>query len=326
MIAALVILGYQAQSVLAQSRSQDGADIEVIQVRPNVYMIAGAGANITVDIGSEGAILVDTGSAQLADKALAAIEKLTSQRIRYIINTGADADHVGGNEKLSRAGLTLFPYNGGGGFGIGDAVANSGAAAILAHDNVNQRMSAPSGQQSPFPTAAWPTETFTGRGKSLYLNNDGIQVMYQPAAHSDADSIVFFRRADVIATGEIFDMTRFPVIDVENGGSIQGEVEALNRLVDLAIPAVPLVWMEGRTMLIPAHGRLCDQADLVEYRDMVTIMRDRIQDLVKQHMTLDQIKKTNPTQGYRKRWGSDTGAWTTDKFIEAVYKSLTAKN
>lgn len=326
MIAALVILGYQAQSVLAQSRSQDGADIEVIQVRPNVYMIAGAGANITVHIGSEGAILVDTGSAQLADKALAAIEKLTSQRIRYIINTGADADHVGGNEKLSRAGLTLFPYNGGGGFGIGDAVANSGAAAILAHDNVNQRMSAPSGQQSPFPTAAWPTETFTGRGKSLYLNNDGIQVMYQPAAHSDADSIVFFRRADVIATGEIFDMTRFPVIDVENGGSIQGEVEALNRLVDLAIPAVPLVWMEGRTMLIPAHGRLCDQADLVEYRDMVTIMRDRIQDLVKQHMTLDQIKKTNPTQGYRKRWGSDTGAWTTDKFIEAVYKSLTAKN
>ena len=326
MIAALVILGYQAQSVLAQPRSQDGGDIEVIQVRPNVYMIAGAGANITVHLGSEGAILVDTGSAQTADKALAAIEKLTSQRIRYIIDTGADADHVGGNEILSRAGLTLFPYNGGGGFGIGDAVANSGAAAILAHDNVNQRMSAPSGQQSPFPTAAWPTETFTGRGKSLYLNNDGIQVMYQPAAHSDADSIVFFRRADVIATGEIFDMTHFPVIEVENGGSIQGEIEALNRLVDLAIPAVPLVWMEGRTMLIPAHGRLSDQADLVEYRDMVTIMRDRIQDLVKQHMTLDQIKKANPAQGYRKRWGADTGAWTTDKFIEAVYKSLTAKN
>ena len=324
--AVLSILGYRTQSALAQPRPQPAAEIEVIQVRPNVYMLAGAGANITAHIGPEGVILVDTGSAQMADRALAAIQKLTAQKIRYIINTGADPDHVGGNEKVSKAGLTLFPYNGGGGFGVGDAVTNSGAAAILAHDNVSQRMSAPTGQPSPYPTAATPTETFTGHGKSFYLNNDGIQVIYQPAAHSDADSIVFFRRADVIATGEIFDMTRFPVIDTENGGSIQGEVAALNRLVDLAIPAVPLVWMEGRTLLIPAHGRVCDQADLVEYRDMVTIMRDRVQALIKRGMKLDQIKKENPTQGYRVRYGSDTGTWTTDKFVEAVYNSLTAKN
>lgn len=322
----VLVLACWSQSARAQQRAQDAANLETIQIRPNVYMLAGAGANITVHIGPEGVILVDTGSAQMADAALMAIQQLTPKKIRYIINTGADVDHVGGNEKMSKAGLTLFPYNGGGGFGVGDAVANSGAAAILAHDNVSQRMSAPTGQQSPYPTAATPTETFTGHGKSLYLNDDGIQVIYQPAAHSDADSIVFFRRADVIAAGEVFDMTRFPVIDTENGGSIQGEIDALNRLVDLAIPAVPMVWMEARTMLVPAHGRVSDQADLVEYRDMVTIMRDRVQALVKRGMKLDQIKKENPTQGYRVRWGSDTGAWTTDKFVEAIYKSLTVKN
>ena len=149
--------------------------------------------------------------------------------------------------------------------------------------------------------------------------------IHQPAAHSDADSIVFFRRADVISAGDIFDMNRFPVIDVENGGSIQGELDALNRMLELAIPPVPLVWVEARTLIVPGHGRVADHADLTEYRDMVTIMRDRIQDLMKQGMTLDQIKKANPTQGYRKRWGADSGSWTTDMFVEAVYKSLSTK-
>jgi len=136
---------------------------------------------------------------------------------------------------------------------------------------------------------------------------------------------VFFRRSDVIVTGDAFDTTRFPVIDVENGGSIQGVIASLNRVIELAVPAIPMVWQEGGTAIIPGHGRLCSKDDVVNYRDMVTIVRDVVQDLIKKGMTLDQIKKANPTHGYRKRFGAESGAWTTDMFVEAVYKGLTAK-
>ena len=294
-------------------------DLEVVRVRPNVYMIAGAGANITVHIGSEGILLVDTGSAEASDKVLAAIGKLTDQRIRYIFNTSGDADHMGGNARLARAGLTLLPTSGtGGAEGTRDAASNNGGAAVLAHDNVMSRLIAA-------PESSWPSETFTGTGRSLYLNNDGVQMIHLLAAHSDADSIVAFRRADVIATGAIVDLQRFPVIDTKTGGTIRGELAALNRLMDMAIPAVPLAWLEGRTLLIPAYGRVFDQADLVEYRDMVTIVRDRINSMMKEGMALDQIKKGNPTVGYRKRYGADSGPWTTDMFVEAIYNGLTAK-
>ena len=193
---------------------------------------------------------------------------------------------------------------------------------MVAHENVLNRLSAPTGQQSPFPIGVWPTETYIARIKSMYLNDEGIQVMHQPAAHSDGDSIVFFRRADVIATGDIFDLRRFPVIDAATGGSIQGELDALNRLLDLAIPAVPLLHKAGRTYLVPGHGRIADHADLVEYRDMVTVIRDRIKSMVDKGLTLAQVKAANPTLGYRARYGSDTGPWTTDMFVEAVYNDL----
>ena len=170
---------------------------------------------------------------------------------------------------------------------------------MLAHENVLNRVSAPTGQQSPFPIGIWPTETYIARIKSMYLNNDGIQVMHQPAAHSDGDSIVLFRRADVIATGDILDLRQFPVIDAAAGGSVQGELDALNQLIDLAIPAVPLLHKEGRTYLVPGHGRISDQADLVEYRDMVTVIRDRIKSMVDKGLTLAQVKAANPTLGYR---------------------------
>jgi glyoxylase-like metal-dependent hydrolase (beta-lactamase superfamily II) len=248
----------------------------------------------------------------MADRVLAEVKEITDIPIRLIVNTSADRDHIGGNERLSQSGVNMF--SGGGNF-----------AAVLAHENVLNRVSAPTGQQAPFPVGVWPTDTYIAKIKSMYLNDEGVQVIHYPAAHSDGDSMVFFRRADVVATGDIMDLRRFPVIDVENGGTIQGELDALNALLDLAIPAMPFIYKEGRTLLVPGHGRIADHAEVVEYRDMVTVIRDRIQNMVDKGMTLAQIKAANPTQGYRARYGSDTGPWTTDMFVEAVFRGLTPK-
>ena len=320
--AAVAALALAAGAVVMAQQRQQGSDadvIEALQIRPNVYMIAGAGANVTVQFGSDGAVVVDAGTLQKADALVAAIKKLTEQPIRYVIDTSADPDHVGGNEKVSKAGKTLFQTNN----PLGEGMTNGGAAAILSAEKVLTRMSAPTGKASPFPTAAWPTETYDQKRKYMYLNGEGIEVLHQPAAHTDGDSVVFFRRSDVVVAGDILDTTRFPVIDVARGGSIQGEIDALNRLVDLAIPSIPLVAQEGGTYVIPGHGYVCDQLDVVDYRDMVTIIRDRIQSLVKDGRTLDQIKAASPTKGYTPRYGSDSGPWTTNMFVEAIYKSLT---
>jgi cyclase len=183
-------------------------------------------------------------------------------------------------------------------------------------------MSAPTGQASPFPVNAWPTETFDYSRKYMYLNGEGIEVLHQPAAHTDGDVLVFFRRSDTVVSGDILDTTRFPVIDVARGGTITGEIAALNRLVELAIPSVPIVSREAGTLVIPGHGRVCDQTDVVEYRDMVTIIRDRVRDLIRAGMSLDQIKAASPARGYTGRYGSDSGPWTTNRFVEAIYQSL----
>ncbi len=301
----------------AQADANAGG-LEVLQLRPHFYMIAGAGANIAVQIGQDGIVVVDAGAAPQADAVIAAIKQLSAQPIRYVIDTSADPDHAGGNEKLSKAGRTLFVTNN----AFGEGMTNGGAAAILSAEKVLTRMSAPTGKTAPFPTAAWPTETFADRRRYMYLNDEGIEVLHQPAAHSDGDSIVFFRRSDIVVAGDVLDTTRFPVIDVARGGSVQGEVDALNRLVELAIPSVPIVSREAGTYVLPGHGRVCDQLDVVEYRDMVTVVRDRIRDLIKEGRTLDQIQATAPTRGYTRRYGSDTGPWTTRMFVEAVYASL----
>jgi cyclase len=297
-------------------------ELEVLELRPNFFMIAGAGGHVGVQIGDDGVVVVDSGTTARADAVVAAIRKLTPRPIRYVINTSADPDHVGGNEAVSKAGQTLFTAPGSMGL-PGNFL--GGAASILSAEKVLQRMSAPTGQPSPFPAGAWPTETFDHPRKYIYLNGEGIEVLHQPAAHTDGDVLVYFRRSDVVVAGDILDTTRFPVIDVAKGGTINGEIAALNRLTELAIPSVPIVSREAGTLVIPGHGRVCDQLDVVEYRDMVTIIRDRIQDLIKAGMTLDQVKAANPTRGYTRRYGSESGPWTTNNFVEAVYKSLVAK-
>ena len=313
----------------AQARPQAAGEIETLQVRPNVYMLSGAGANIVAHVGWMGVILVDTGTAEMSDRVIAALQRISDQKVRFIINTTADADHVGGNAAIARAGRTLLRYNvaGTGGFAGNDFQTNRGAAGIMAQENVLTRMSATVGDKPLFPGDGWPTEPFTGtRVKSLYLNGDGVQIFHQPAAHTDGDSIVHFRKSDVIVSGPIVDLRTFPVIDLERGGSIGGLITALNNLVEMAIPPAPLNFHEDRTFVVPSYGRVMDQADVVEYRDMVVVIRDRIADLIKKGQTLDQIRKADPAKGYRKQYGPDTGRWTNDMFITAIYRSLTAKS
>ena len=312
-IAALVtVIGLAAQPAPL-------TNLEVLQVRPNFYMVVGAGGNIGFQVGADGVVVVDTGSASSADAVVAAIRKVTAQAIRYVINTGADPDHVGGNLAVAKAGQTLFTQTGGAGLA---ADFQGGGASILSVEQVLTRMSGPSGKPSPYPVGAWPIETFNQPRKYMYLNGEGIEILHQPAAHTDGDAIVFFRRSDVVVAGDILDTTRFPVIDIARGGSIHGEIAALQKLVDTAIPSVPIVSRDEGTLIIPGHGRICDQLDVVEYRDMVTIIRDRIRDLKKQGLTLEQIKAASPARGYTRRYGSDTGSWTTNDFVEAVYRSM----
>jgi len=278
---------------------------------------------VLVQIGPEGVILVDSGSAARAEEVLAEVRKLTPLPIRYIINTSMDADHVGGNEVLSKAGLSILPGAVAAGAGLGDDVlANFGYASVLAHENVLTRMSE---ADPPIPSVLWPTKTFFYRMYSMYLNGEGIQVIHQPAAHTDGDVIVFFRRGDVIATGDLIDTTRFPFIDVERGGSLQGVLDGLNRLMDLSIHNVPLLWYPDRTLLVPGHGHVYDKLDLLEYRDAITIVRDRVQDLIDQGMTLAEVQAANPTLGYRSQYGRDSGPWTNEMFVAAVYIELAAK-
>ncbi len=317
-VAAATIITFSG--VLAQPAR--AANLEVLELRPNFFMIAGAGGNIGVQVGADGVVVVDSGTVESADAVVAAIKKITAKPIRYIINTSADPDHVGGNAIVAKAGQTLFTGNGGAGLATNFL---GGGASILSAEQVLARMSGPTGKPSPFPVEAWPTETFNQARKYMYLNGEGIEIFHEPAAHTDGDAIVFFRRSDVVVAGEVFDTRRFPVINVAKGGSIPGEIAALQKLVDTAIPSVPIVSREEGTLIIPGHGRICDQLDVVDYRDMVTIIRDRVRDLMKQGLTLEQIKAASPARGYIRRYGSDTGPWTTNDFVEAVYLSMNEK-
>ncbi|HWN84076.1 MAG TPA: hypothetical protein VNN99_02955 [Vicinamibacterales bacterium] len=312
-VALAVTLAGVWSSLAAQAQE---TDLEVVKVRKNFYMIAGAGGNIGVQIGSDGIVLVNAGSAQASDRVLVELKKLTDLPVRYIINTAAGADFVGGNEKLAKAGFTIFT-NALGNTGFVGAMTNGGAAAILAHESVLNRMT-----KANYPAAAAPTEAFYASRKALRMNDEGIEVFHQPKAHSDADSFVLFRASDVVVTGDVVDMTRFPTIDLANGGTIDGEIAALNRLIELTIAPTPFIYKDVGTYVVPGHGRLSEQMDIVDYRDMVVIVRDNVAALKAQKKTLEQIKAARPALPYESRYGAKSGSWTTDMFIEAIYKSL----
>jgi glyoxylase-like metal-dependent hydrolase (beta-lactamase superfamily II) len=287
--------------------------VRALPVRDNVWMIVGAGGNITAQVGEDGVLVVDTGSGAAAtEKVQTILRAISTKPVRYILNTSFRPDHTGGNEPLR---AMAAPDGAAGGAGPGGGRGGRGTP-IAAFETVLGRMSAPTGKVATTPANAWPTQTYFKEFHDLYFNGEGIQMIHIPDAITDGDSIVYFRRSDVIAAGDIFLTTTYPVIDVQSGGTIDGVLAGLNKLLDICIPKEK---QEGGTIVIPGHGRISDEADVLEYRDMVKIIRDRILDAKKKGRTLQQVQAAGLTKDYDGRYGATSGPWTTAMFIEAVY-------
>jgi len=315
---ASVCFAAAVSGLCAVARAQDDLDdvaIHTLHVRDDIYMLVGAGGNITVQIGDDGVLIVDTQFAPLSGKIVAAIAELTPKPIRYIVNTHHHGDHIGGNANLRLAGSTVI----GGNMPGAVPYAEGGGAQVVAHENVLLRLSATLGTEAEAPSSMWPTNSFFDAEKRMYYNGEGIRIIHQPAAHTDGDVVVYFRRSDVVAVGDVFSTTGWPVIDLEAGGSYAGTVAALNAIVDLIIP---VYGQDGGTLVIPGHGRLSGLGDVLDYREMVIVVGDRLRSMIEAGMTLEQVKAAEPAKDYAPVYGTSSSFWTTDRFLEAAYQSL----
>ena len=303
-----------AAAIVSGAAGGAQSQVRSLHVQGNVWMLHSDVANAAIQIGPDGVLVVDTMTDSLADPMLAEIRRLApGQPIRIIVNTHVHSDHTGGNATLGAAGRTVIG---------GNAVAELGRAAadraeIYAHENVQTRMAQPGGGAAPVPTASWPSNTFIESQHDLYFNGEGIELLYQGHAHTDGDTMVYFRKSDVLVAGDVYANDLFPRVDLDNGGDLAGIIKALNTIIRVTIPREK---EEGGTYVIPGHGRLADEADIVEYRDMTTILRDRIADAVKRQQTLAQTQAARLTRDYEGRYGLAQG-WSTSHFVEAAYKS-----
>jgi len=282
-------------------------EIHSIKVQGNVWMVVGAGrANMAVQVGEDGVLLVDTGAPGTADAVLAEIRRITDKPIRIIINTSADLDHVGNNEVFG--GLP------------GGATTKNGSGPtplIVAHSNVLTRMHSSRPASAPYPLAALPGDAYLLRQREFFFNGEAIQVIHQPSAFTDGDSVVLFRGSDVLVAGDLFTTTNYALFDPDRGGSFNGILSALNAMLHITVPRR---MQEGGTYIIAGRGRISDEADLAESRDQVQMIRDRISALIRQGMTFDQIKDMRPILDFEGRY--DRPEWTTEQFLAAVYREL----
>jgi glyoxylase-like metal-dependent hydrolase (beta-lactamase superfamily II) len=272
-------------------------ELETYHVQGNVHLILGAGANVAVQVGEEGVLVVDTGARASRDALLAAIRRLSAGPIRWIVNTNHDLDHTGGNETISQAGMTV----------------NGNPAAIISHENVLARMTIENR-----PVTELPLNTFFESGRDFYFNGEAV-FLYHTPSHTDGDVVVYFRGSDVLVAGDLFVTTQYPVIDLPAGGSVEGYLRGLNLMLDVAVPAY---LQEGGTYVIPGHGRVGDEADILTFRDMIFIVRARVADLVAQGMRLEQVLAAKPALDYDLRYGNVGGEWTSDDFVAAIYREL----
>lgn len=279
----------------------DNTQEHLLPVQGNTYMLAGAGGNTTLQVGKDGVLVVDTQYAEMAPKILSEIRKLSDKPIVWMVNTHIDQDHSGGNAALAKLGRGPGPR-----------------PRIIAHENVLNRMTQRVPNQPPVPDEALPNDEYGTPQKDLFFNGEAVVIYHMPRAHTDGDSIVFFRRSDVVSVGDIFTPDQWPAIDLARGGSVEGTLDALNYILTLTVPER---YQDGGTLVVPGHGRISNEADVVEYRNMLTIVRDRVQDLLKKGMTLEQVKAARPARDYETEY-SERGQWTKDMFVEAVYRSL----
>ncbi len=288
------------------SRTING--VQVLQVRPDVYLLTYSGVNVAVETGWEATVVVGSGPSENCTALVDAVKAIAQAPIRYLVQTSAGADRVGCNAQLAEAGHAFTR----GVLGFD--------ALVIGHQNALFQMLSETQQ---YAQAALPSEVYSRPIRSMWLNDQGIQAFWMPAAHTNGDTVVLFRRSEVVVTGDVMDYWHFPVIDLQHGGSLQGEIAALNRILDeLAVAVTPKWQLEGGTLIIPGRGPLCQQVDVLNYRDMVTIIRDRVQALIDQGRSLQQVQASDPARGYTTRYGSDSGAWTTRDFVAAVYRSL----
>lgn len=305
----IVLVILLASPLVMAQQNFDDVEIQALKVRDNIYMLVGSGGNITVQTGAEGVLVIDTQYAELSDKILAKIGELSDKPLRYIINTHHHGDHVGGNENIKNAGFTLSGGN------VGAALSTAGqGATILAHENVLLNLAS----DENVSTELWPTLTYFSDKKDIFFNGEGVRIIHQPNAHTNGDSIIFFRKSDVITTGDAYITSFYPFIDMSSGGTLEGFIDASNAIIDLIIPEYG---QDGGTLVIPGHGRLSDIGDVINWREMLTIVRDRIRDMKDRGMSLEEVLAAKPTRDYDPRWAGQ-GIFSTENFVTAAYMTL----
>jgi cyclase len=300
--------------------------LELLPVFGNVYLVARGPSNVAVQVGDEGVLLVDAATAAVGDRVLEAVRTLSDGPLSYIINTTSDREHYGGNARLGRAGQNptvaprglagpgSVPDDNQGGGGNNPVQLRPTGAIVIAHENLLNRMNV---EPTAEPFEMWPSNSFFTARKTMWFNDEPIEILHAPAAHTDGDVLVFFRRSDVVVAGDVIDSLRYPRMDVSRGGSMRGILDALNRIIDITVPRFN---QQGGTRVVPGHGRILNEADVVEYRDMMTIVYDRVKVGVAAGHTLEQILARNPTLEYDGLYS--TPGWTGAMVAQAIFDEL----
>jgi glyoxylase-like metal-dependent hydrolase (beta-lactamase superfamily II) len=271
-----------------------------LHVAGQVWLVTAGDHNAAVQVGPEGVLVVNTGSEAVADAVLAEIARIApDQRIRVIVDTDDLAAHIGGNAKLATG-----------------PTPRAQRAAVIAHENASLRIAT-----AGLSDMHSPTDTFFRGTRELFFNGEPIEIVHVPNATSDGDVLVFFRKSDVVVAGAVIEDLTYPVIRLDDGGTINGTLAALNLMLDITIAE----WRaQGGTMVVPTRGRIYDEGDVAEYRDMLTIIRDRVQDAIDKGLTLEQIKAARLARDYDGRYGAESGPASAGEFMTTMYRSLSA--